>query len=133
MNLSKIKFLIPPLLIAAGIFFVSHQPYVVVPDIGIRIEDKILHFIAYLIFGLSIIYSICGLRKDINKKRLFLILLAIGSIYAISDEVHQFYVPGRNADVADFLADVLGIIGSYFVYPVIMKLVFKYKESKCLK
>lgn len=133
MNLSKIRFLIPPLSIAAGIFFISHQPYVVVPDIGIRIEDKILHFIAYLIFGLSIVYSICGLKRNINKKRLFVILIVTGAVYALSDELHQLYVPGRDADVYDFLADVLGIIASYYVYPVIMKLLFKFKGSKCLK
>ena len=29
-------------------------------------------------------------------------------LYAISDEIHQYFVPGRSAEIRDVLIDVLG-------------------------
>lgn len=31
-------------------------------------------------------------------------------IYGITDEVHQYFVPNRSAEVQDWLADVIGIL-----------------------
>ncbi|RKY37816.1 MAG: VanZ family protein, partial [Candidatus Omnitrophota bacterium] len=37
-------------------------------------------------------------------------------LYAISDEIHQTFIPGRNASVKDVVADCVGIlIGLYIV------------------
>lgn len=40
------------------------------------------------------------------------IMLSIlaSSLYGFSDEVHQYFVPHRDADIMDFLADVMGSI-----------------------
>ncbi|GHV88731.1 hypothetical protein AGMMS50267_10910 [Spirochaetia bacterium] len=50
-----------------------------------------------------------------------LILTAlISSIYGIVDEVHQFYVPGRDCNVWDWLADTAGaILGSVIIMLVL--------------
>ncbi len=34
----------------------------------------------------------------------------IGFAYALSDEFHQFFVPGRDASISDLAADLFGII-----------------------
>lgn len=128
-KLNKIKYLLLPLLTAVAIFIISDQQQIIVPKIGIQIEDKILHFIAYTFFGLTIIYSIYGYRQGINKKKLLTILLVVGSLYALSDEFHQYYVPGRSADVWDFIADFLGVYFSYFLYPILKKILTKFKEK----
>jgi VanZ family protein len=36
--------------------------------------------------------------------------VAIVSLYGVSDEVHQAFVPGRNADVFDWVADTTGAL-----------------------
>ena len=41
------------------------------------------------------------------------LLLAIGVLYGLSDEWHQMYVPGRMPDVADWIADVVGLVSGY--------------------
>jgi VanZ family protein len=33
----------------------------------------------------------------------------------VADEIHQAYVPGRNASVADVFLDVVGIVWCLFV------------------
>ena len=36
--------------------------------------------------------------------------LIFSSLYGLSDEWHQYYVPGRMSDVADWVADTLGAV-----------------------
>jgi VanZ family protein len=43
-------------------------------------------------------------------------------IYGITDEIHQYYVPNRSAEVQDWLADVIGIL--------LMMLIIKYYLKK---
>jgi VanZ family protein len=49
------------------------------------------------------------------------IAAGIGSAYGILDEVHQFFVPGRDCNVWDWIADTLGaVIGAAaaaLIYP----------------
>jgi len=40
-----------------------------------------------------------------------------GGIYAASDEIHQYFVPGRSCDFLDWLADILGLaLGITIIY-----------------
>jgi len=36
----------------------------------------------------------------------------IAAAYGATDELHQYFVPGRQADVADLLADAIGAIAA---------------------
>ena len=38
------------------------------------------------------------------------------SLYGISDDIHQYYVPYREADIFDGVADVIGAIIGLLVY-----------------
>ena len=48
-------------------------------------------------------------RNEINWEKYFLIPGGIAFLVAIADEVHQSYVPGRDASVTDVLLDLVGI------------------------
>ena len=43
------------------------------------------------------------------------VLLAVGWAYAVLDEWHQSFVPGRNPDIADWLADAAGVAVGYTI------------------
>jgi VanZ family protein len=47
--------------------------------------------------------------KPFNK-RPHLFSIFFGVIYALSDEIHQSFVPGRSADIFDFIADCIGVV-----------------------
>ncbi|MCK4613219.1 MAG: VanZ family protein, partial [Thermoplasmata archaeon] len=34
----------------------------------------------------------------------------LGSLYGVSDEIHQHFVPRRSSDVLDLVADFLGVL-----------------------
>ena len=110
------------LFIATGIcIYFSAQENVRLPDIP-RI-DKILHFGAYFIYGLSLQVFFIALyhKKEITKRRYITFIIAIGFLFAISDEIHQYFVPGRSADIFDLLVDWCGISLSLICFNIVHK------------
>ena len=47
----------------------------------------------------------------------------IGILYAITDEIHQLFVPGRSGRILDIGIDSLGVITGIFIYKLLEKLV----------
>ncbi len=58
------------------------------------------------------------------------ITLAICFGYAISDEVHQLYVPGRSGEVRDVMIDTAGAALGILSYIVVRKIFKQLKKSK---
>jgi VanZ family protein len=70
-----------------------------------RGADFIVHITEYSILGLLLSW---GLAASGVKRRLFLYVVAIGVLYGIVDEIHQYFVPRRSASILDVIADSLG-------------------------
>jgi VanZ family protein len=69
--------------------------------------DKLVHTAAYGLFGtLSLRAFHGGLRPLRPLPALLAVLLTLG--YAMFDEIHQSRIPGREASLADWLADAVG-------------------------
>lgn len=112
-----------PLLYMALIFIVSslEQPPIPPPKfewIGI---DKLLHFIEYGILGVLLSIAFVKASPSWFPARWIWVSAALISIlYGASDEIHQMYVPGRFATIADWVSDVIGsiagVLGVYFYY-----------------
>ena len=79
------------------------------------IVRKVAHFMEYFILGLLLI----NLFR--NNKKVYLYTMVIGGIYAISDEIHQLFVPGRSCDIKDVIIDTFGIVFSIII-------IFAYKN-----
>ena len=78
---------------------------------------KSAHFIAYLILG---ILSLHAIDEEKNPTITWIIkALLICVLYAMSDEFHQLYVPGRSGEIKDVLLDstgsLVGILGFFLV------------------
>ena len=48
-----------------------------------------------------------------NITQFFIYPATLSFLYAVSDEFHQSFVPGRSASIRDVLIDTIGIIGFY--------------------
>ena len=73
--------------------------------------DKIIHASVYFLLAVLLYFSFL---KSGLRKRLLMISAVFAVIYGISDELHQYYVPGRIASIGDAIADSLGaLIGSF--------------------
>lgn len=86
----------------------TEQPEEVQEDVVENLQfitRKSAHFIAYMILGILSILIFSKFEK-INKKPQFAFLLCV--VYAISDEIHQLFVPGRSGQLRDVMIDSSG-------------------------
>lgn len=90
-----------------------------IKDIGLLslIIRKLAHFTEYFILGILVINMFN--RDNISNKYLISIILCI--IYACTDEIHQFFVPGRSCQVTDVIIDSMGSIMGVYLYKLINK------------
>lgn len=72
------------------------------------------HFTVYFILGLLVANALSKSLK-IGKMH-FLVTIAICCLYAISDEVHQAFVPNRGPSAWDVLLDTTGSAVATFIY-----------------
>ena len=86
------------------IFYLSSRHNIPLPKLPINF-DKVIHMCAYI--PLAYLFYLSLKTSGINKY-VFVLAVICASIYGIMDELHQFFVPGRDADVFDFAADALG-------------------------
>jgi VanZ family protein len=75
---------------------------------------KSAHFISYLILGI-LVYRAMDTYEIVASQKMYLsLLLCFG--YAISDEIHQIFVPGRAGTMIDVVIDGLGSATSIAFY-----------------
>jgi len=72
------------------------------------------HLIIFFLFTFFLTASIKGTKK-LNLK-IVLIILGISLLYAISDEFHQSFIPGRTAVLKDVVIDFIGSLISVGIY-----------------
>ena len=96
----------PALSYTVVIFIFSSLPGSEIPHLPFWNADKVVHFLE---FGLLGIFLYRAFRLYRPLKRPYLLTLVVGIPYAAFDEVHQYFVPGRNCSAADLLFDILGI------------------------
>lgn len=90
----------------AALWFLSSRP-LHLPDTGIQGMDKLLHFSVWaLLAGAIALYP--GRRVILRPRFWTLIVIAVASFYGVMDELHQSFVPGRDASIFDWVADTLG-------------------------
>lgn len=74
-------------------------------------EFAVLTLIA---FRTAVLFTQTKLRK--NKKRAILIATFLFAlVYALSDELHQRFVPHREGKLMDVAIDAIGILGALFI------------------
>lgn len=104
----------PVLLWMALIFFLSSQPHL--PRYPYHLIDLLLKKAAHLFeYAVLAILLYRAMRNDYGWRALL-----TGGLYALSDELHQSFVPGRNAELLDLAFDILGVVlGLYMAKMVI--------------
>jgi VanZ family protein len=109
---------LPALLLAGAIFVASSftlpsgPPTLALPDVG-------FHFVEFFALGLLTARMVTPNLQNGLSLRSFLLVLSIVVGYALLDEIHQSFVPGRDPSWADLVADASGGLLGILVYPVL--------------
>ena len=107
-------------------------------EIEAKIEEltpvvrKLAHYSIYTLGGMIIgtavfTYEIISLKKKI------LITQIIGSAYSVTDELHQYFIPGRSCEVRDMLIDSSGVLTGIILLLIltwICSIIKKYIKGK---
>ena len=78
-------------------------------SVGLVIR-KAAHFSEYTLLGVSLLLHILQIRKRLAVSVPWLWAWAAGAAYAVSDELHQGLVAGRNPSAVDVLIDGSGVL-----------------------
>jgi VanZ family protein len=81
--------------------------------------DKVLHFVAYALLGVLFLRAFKTSRIKNNVKLMLILSILLSSLYGISDEIHQYFVPYRSAELMDVLVDILGGLMGVYIYQAI--------------
>lgn len=108
--INHVTALLPALLWAGLIFIMSDQPSnpaAPAPFYDYFIK-KTAHMVGYAMLWFLLYRGLIQLYPD-NKIVLFRYSVLIVFGYALSDELHQFFVPGRTSSLLDVGYDMLGV------------------------
>ncbi len=89
---------------------------------------KTAHFFLFLLLGVSIFISnsLSFIKKGNHYlQKNVIISLTFCVFYAITDELHQTFVPGRSCQFTDILIDSFGSISGILITLAIMSLIRK--------
>jgi VanZ family protein len=103
--MTRLGLWLPPLACMATIFYFSSQINPV-PELTTRVSDKVLHAAAYAVLGALCCRALVG--EGIRPLSALVLGVLLASLYGVSDEIHQSFVPTRNPDIADWIVDTLG-------------------------
>ena len=114
------------MLFCIAIFVQSSFPSIELPETDFELSDKLLHIVVYLVLFFLFFYSLNNQNKNIKLREhalFFSLLFTI--IYGASDEIHQYFVPNRDSDFFDWLADAAGAFLGLLIFLAATKLKFK--------
>ena len=103
-----------------GVFLLSLTSYPsppAIPVIGwIPSVDKFIHFTLYGIEAFFLYFAIrwTGERRRFSLSRV-LALVGLMAVWAVADETHQYWIPGRSMEGGDVIGDVCGSLAGAVV------------------
>lgn len=91
-----------------------------------HIVRKGAHFSIYTVLGILLMMYTNTYKFDLRKKTL--ISFIIGVTYAITDEVHQYFIPGRSCEFRDVCIDGSGVLFGIILVSICIVIFNKLKK-----
>lgn len=90
------------------IFFLSAQSRLpdLSPSFSDALQDVLGHFFAYAALALLVFFALEAF--GVSRPALWTLIVVL--LYALSDEYHQSFVPGRHPDIFDIATDLVGAL-----------------------
>ncbi len=106
---------LPVLSYCGIIFFLSSFSFELERE-EILYSDKFFHLVEYFLLGVLASRAFKNSFPHATVFKYYFLVILFCSLYGISDEIHQLFVPGREFSSADILVDVLGVGLGAWVY-----------------
>lgn len=110
-----------PLLCYAGLIFYASSLSHLFQPLTFYSADKLLHIGEYAILGILTINILQKYFPDQGNKRLKILAVVLSTLYGVSDEFHQYFIPFRDASIFDVGADGIGSFLGVFLYIIVKR------------
>ena len=118
----RFLFLLLAIAWASVIFYLSSQPGIDTPLLFPG-QDKLFHLIAFGLLGFLLMGAMKTSSSGYRTMQVW-IVVGLVALYGVLDELHQYFVPGRSAEIYDALADAAGgLLGAWSMYYLVRVLV----------
>lgn len=87
---------------------------------------KSAHMFSYFVLAILSFIMVYTHKENINLSIKYSFLISI--LYAISDEIHQLFIPGRSGMIQDVFIDGIGVVVGIIIITIIFKLFIKNKK-----
>lgn len=97
-----------------------------------KLIRKIAHFIEYAALGLSSgLFFMEYFRETVlPRNRGAFWAAGVCGLYALSDEIHQSFVPGRSMQLSDVLLDCFGAVTAIFLLFTLKNYIYSHREER---
>ena len=79
---------------------------------------KSAHTFLYIVLSILVLVEL----SLFNVKREIIFTSIISVLYAISDEIHQYFVPGRSGEIRDVIVDTIGVVIGIIIVKIVRKM-----------
>jgi len=92
------------------VFYLSIVPAAAIPSIAALdfLSDKLMHLLIFLFL------SFVGLNCDFNTSKIFLLTMIFS--FGLTIEVIHYYHPYRFFEIADLIANLIGILAALVIF-----------------
>ena len=96
----------------------------------VRLVRKSAHIIIFTSLG----FFLYGAISSYKGKRLVKLLASFlaGTVYAVLDEFHQYFIPGRGCEISDMLFDALGVAIGICIMLFVVLIIKSITKNKAL-
>lgn len=101
------KWWAPVIFYALFIFSLSNRSY---PGALPAFDTKLFHPIEYMTLGIFLSVAWHNFSKQKRSSFIILCVVISGILFAVSDEIHQAFIPGRSARITDVLIDSVSVV-----------------------
>ena len=91
--------------------------------------DKIIHLIEYFLLGFLLARGSFYISNRFIKEKYLIFSISVAVFVGFLDEFYQFFVPGRDSNFLDFIADVIGAVTAVLIFNKFYKNEEYYKEN----
>ncbi|MGN0666425.1 MAG: VanZ family protein [Huintestinicola sp.] len=150
--MKKFLFFIPAILVMTAIFYFSSQSG---PE-STKLSDSVIsaftekkdapsmdmwqtlnviirksaHFIEYMALGAALAFGFRFSYAGASKIKYIMLSTLVSAVYAVSDEIHQYFVPGRACMLTDVGIDTIGSLSGALLMILFIAIVMRIKEKK---
>ncbi len=88
---------------------------------------KMAHFYNFALLGALLLMNKKVVKGNGNKS---LMWAGVGLFVAVFDEVHQYFVPGRSAEIYDVMIDFSGVLFGISITHIVLWLILSWRQNE---